>query len=121
MRFPNDYHGKRDKVTCKINGHQFLAYAYTPAQMDVDDLDRQDADAPLPQPAAGLSQRGGDREPLWATLRGDVREYTGYLGHYHVTDQKWDPGPFDFKFFASKIRGRMVLSRRHRHREARRP
>jgi hypothetical protein len=39
----------------------------------------------------------------------DPREYTGYLGHYHVTDQKWDPGPFDFKFFASKIRGRMVF------------
>ena len=52
---------------------------------------------------------GGGGEPLWATLRGDVREYTGYLGHYHVTDQKWDPGPFDFKFFASKIRGRMVF------------
>ena len=45
----------------------------------------------------------------------------GYLGHYHVTDQKWDPGPFDFKFFASKIRGRMCLSRRHRaRRQARR-
>ena len=45
---------------------------------------------------------------MWACWR-DPREYTGYLGHYHVTDQKWDPGPFDFKFFASKIRGRMVF------------
>jgi N-acetyl-anhydromuramyl-L-alanine amidase AmpD len=109
MRFPNDYHGKRDKVTCKINGHQFLAYAYTKAQMDSmisigKALARLFPNLPQQYPNAG-----GDAEPLWATLSGDVREYTGYLGHYHVTDQKWDPGPFDFKFFASKIRGRMVF------------
>jgi len=110
LRFPNDYHGKRDKVTCKINGHQFLAYAYTKAQMDSmisigKALGRLFPNLPQNYPTGG----GGDAEPMWATLRGDVREYTGYLGHYHVTDQKWDPGPFDFKFFASKIRGRMVF------------
>ena len=109
MRFPNDYHGKRDKVTCKINGHQFLAYAYTQAQMASmisigKTLARLFPNLPQDYPNAG-----GGGEPLWATLRGDVREFTGYLGHYHVTDQKWDPGPFDFKFFASKIRGRMVF------------
>ncbi|MCU1283307.1 MAG: N-acetylmuramyl-L-alanine amidase, negative regulator of AmpC, AmpD [bacterium] len=109
MRFPNDYHGKRDKVTCRINGHQFLAYAYTQAQMASmisigKTLARLFPNLPQVYPNAG-----GDAEPMWATLRGDVREYTGYLGHYHVTDQKWDPGPFDFKFFASKIRGRMVF------------
>ncbi len=110
LRFPNDYHGKRDKVTCRINGHQFLAYAYTQAQMASmisvgKALARLFPNLPQVYPSNG----GGDAEPMWATLRGDVREYTGYLGHYHVTDQKWDPGPFDFKFFASKIRGRMVF------------
>jgi hypothetical protein len=52
---------------------------------------------------------GGDGDQMWGTLRGDVREYAGYLGHYHVTEHKWDPGPFDFRFFASKIRGKMVF------------
>ena len=107
MRFPNDYHGKRDKVTCKINGHQWLAYAYTKAQMDSmisvgKTLARIFPNLPQTYPTSGVDQ-------MWSSLSGDVREYAGYLGHYHVTDQKWDPGPFDFKFFASKIRGRSVF------------
>jgi N-acetylmuramoyl-L-alanine amidase len=108
MRFPNDYHGKREKVTCRINGHQFLAYAYTPAQMASmisigKTLGRIFPNLPQVFPS------GGDGDQMWGSLRGDVREYTGYLGHYHVTEQKWDPGPFDFKFFAGKIRGKMVF------------
>src|SRR5436305_13865419 len=49
---------------------------------------------------------GEDGEPIWASLT-DPREYRGYLGHYHVTNQKWDPGPFDFKAFTTGIRARM--------------
>jgi hypothetical protein len=109
LRFPNDYHGRREKLTCRINGHQFLAYAYTQAQM-ASMISIGKALARLfPNLPQVYPSNGGDAEPMWATLRGDVREYTGYLGHYHVTDQKWDPGPFDFKLFASKIRGRMVF------------
>ena len=106
--FPNDYHGKRDKVTCRINGHQFLAYAYTPAQMASMISIGKTLSRLFPNLPQSYPQNGGDPEPMWGTLR-DAREYTGYLGHYHVTEQKWDPGPFDFKFFASKIRGRMVF------------
>jgi N-acetylmuramoyl-L-alanine amidase len=109
QRFPNDYHGKRDKVTCRINGHQFLAYAYTQAQMASMISIGKTLARLFPNLPQDYPNGGGDAEPMWATLRGDVREYNGYLGHYHVTDQKWDPGPFDFKFFASKIRGRMVF------------
>ena len=108
LRFPNDYHGKREKVTCKINGHQFLAYAYTPAQIQSMISIGKALARLFPNLPQVYPQNGGDPEPLWASLR-DPREYTGYLGHYHVTDQKWDPGPFDFKFFASKIRSRMVF------------
>lgn len=108
LRFPNDYHGKRDKVTCRINGHQFLAYAYTPAQMQAMIAVGKALARLFPNLPQVYPQNGGDPEPMWASLR-DPREYTGYLGHYHVTAQKWDPGPFDFKFFASKIRGRMVF------------
>jgi N-acetyl-anhydromuramyl-L-alanine amidase AmpD len=108
LRFPNDYHGKREKVTCKINGHQFLAYAYTQAQVQSMISIGKALARLFPNLPQVYPQNGGDPEPLWASLR-DPREYTGYLGHYHVTDQKWDPGPFDFKFFASKIRSRMVF------------
>ena len=45
---------------------------------------------------------------MWASLA-DPRAYRGYLGHYHVTNQKWDPGPFDFKAFATSIRARMFF------------
>ncbi len=106
LRFPNDYHGKRDKLTCTINGHQFLVYEYTKAQVESmisigKALARIFPNLPQTFPADG-------GEPLWKTLS-DPREYTGYMGHYHVTDQKWDPGPFDFKYFSSKIRGRAVF------------
>jgi N-acetyl-anhydromuramyl-L-alanine amidase AmpD len=107
QRFPNDYHGKRDKVTCSIHGHQFLAYEYTKAQVEsMISLGRAMARVfpNLPQSFPA----GGDGEPMWTALS-DPREYSGYLGHYHVTDQKWDPGPFDFKMFASKIRGKAVF------------
>lgn len=104
LRYPNDYHGRRDKVTCRINGHQWLAYAYTPAQLaSMVSLGR--AMARLFPNLPPEFPVGGDGDQLWATLT-DVRQYTGYLGHYHVSANKWDPGPFDFKSFASQIRSR---------------
>jgi hypothetical protein len=57
----------------------------------------------LPQ---DFPQDGG--EPIWSSLT-DPREFRGYLGHYHVTNQKWDPGPFDFKSFATNIRAHMFF------------
>jgi len=107
LRFPNDYKGKRDKVTCKIHGHQFLAYEYTKQQNEAminigKALARIFPNLPQTYPLAP------DGDQAWGALS-DPREYAGYLGHYHVTDQKWDPGPYDFKYFASKIRSRMVF------------
>src|SRR5262249_17799830 len=32
LRFPDEYRGQRDKLTCRIHGHQFLAYEYTREQ-----------------------------------------------------------------------------------------
>jgi N-acetylmuramoyl-L-alanine amidase len=107
MRFPNDYHGKRDKLTCRIHGHQFLAYEYTKAQMESMISIGKCLARLFPNLPQSFPTAGGD-EPLWSAMT-DPREYAGYLGHYHVTDQKWDPGPFDFKYFASKIRGRSVF------------
>jgi len=35
--------------------------------------------------------------------------YSGYLGHYHCTTRKWDPGPFDLKAFCEGLRGAMCF------------
>jgi N-acetylmuramoyl-L-alanine amidase len=107
IRFPDDYHGQRDKLTCTIHGHQFLAYSYTKDQLDSmsaigKTMARLFPNLPQTYPLAG----SGDA--LWTAIA-DPREYQGWLGHYHVTQQKWDPGPFDFKSFVGTIRGRSVF------------
>lgn len=108
QQYPEFYKGRRDKVTCTINGHQFLCFVYTQDQFDsMVALGRALArlfpalPQAIPQDATG--------EQLWGTLAGDPREFSGYLGHFHVTDRKWDPGPWDFKRFIHQIRGRVFF------------
>ncbi len=43
--------------------------------------------------------------PTWMA---EPRGFAGYLGHYHITNNKWDPGAFNFKWLAQKIRSRSV-------------
>ncbi|MSP61399.1 MAG: hypothetical protein EXR72_13840 [Myxococcales bacterium] len=96
----------RKTVTCTINTHQWLSWNYTEEQYEsMAALGRT-----LARIFPGLPQvcpQGADGEPLWATMAGDPRDFAGYLGHYHVTNQKWDPGPWDFKRFIQSIRGRL--------------
>lgn len=47
-----------------------------------------------------------DSGGLIQTLIQDVRDFSGYLGHYHVTSDKWDPGCLDFARICQSIRGR---------------
>ncbi len=111
LQFPDFYNKSlykqwpRDKVTCAINGHQWLCYSYTQEQFDaMVALGRT-----LARIFPGLPQafpQDGSGEPIWGTVS-DVRDYAGYLGHYHITNQKWDPGPWDFKKFVQSIRGRI--------------
>lgn len=102
-KFPNAYRDRK-ALTCTVNGHQFLAYEFTKAQLASmvslgQALTRIFPNLPQVSPTV-------NGEPYWGTLP-DPRAYAGYLGHYHVTGQKWDPGPFDFKWFCGKIRGRL--------------
>ncbi len=104
--FPAELYKKypREPVTCTINGHQWLAWNYTKEQFD----SMVSIGKALARILPGLPQvmpQDPSGEPLWATLAGDPRDYAGYLGHYHVTNQKWDPGPWDFKRFVQSIRG----------------
>jgi N-acetylmuramoyl-L-alanine amidase len=108
LKGKDPYHGKRDKVTCTINGYQYLSYAFTEAQQQaMVNLGRC-----LARVLPGLPQeypRATSGEQLWGTLNGDPRGFAGYLGHYHTTSRKWDPGPFDFQKFVAQIRGRLYF------------
>jgi N-acetylmuramoyl-L-alanine amidase len=99
-------HGPRRAITpCTINGARILAFDYTPAQLDAlarlcRALQRVLPALPVayPQDSPGVA--------TWRTLaRGDADRFAGYLGHYHLTARKWDPGPLDFKALCGRARG----------------
>jgi hypothetical protein len=92
-RNPNYYPEGRNTVTCRIHGAQFLAYDFTEAQYQAmarltRTLTRVFDDIPLHSPEA-------NSRPVWTTIP-NVRSFVGFLGHYHVEREKWDPGPWDF-------------------------
>jgi len=107
-KHPNYYRGKggvekRDERACTVHGHTYWAYDYTAAQYDTftrlaRGLRRILPNLPTEYPQSSPGQQS------WGLLE-RVKSFTGYLGHYHITRQKWDPGPFDFKKFLDGIRG----------------
>src|SRR5690606_29000870 len=107
-RWPDFYARRRQRrnvTTCRIHGHTYLAFHYTPQQYDALEAlvrglvrARPNLPAECPQESPGYQ--------AWGVLPG-VQGYSGLLGHYHTTRRKWDPGPFDFKKFCQSIRGRM--------------
>lgn len=114
---PNYYssgkHGPNRKVVpCKINGHTILAFDYTEAQWtSFQALGRAllrflpNIPAEYPQSSPGVQHWG----TLPAQGSGGSFAFSGYIGHYHLTGQKWDPGPFDFKKFCSGLRGQLCF------------
>lgn len=93
-RFPNAYRTERSTVTCNVHNTKFLAYDFTEAQYTaMVHLGRALArilDVPLQVP------RASSGDPMWTTID-QPRRFDGFLGHYHLTKQKWDPGPWDFQ------------------------
>src|SRR5688500_12790599 len=88
---------KRDTVPCKINGHTIMSYQFAPAQYEAfrtlaRSLTRLLPNLPVEYPQHLPGKQSWDTMP---TALG----YAGYMGHYHCTTRKWDPGPFDFKAF----------------------
>lgn len=93
----------RDTKPCKINNHTILAYDYTREQKEsfrllAKALTRLLPNLPIEYPQSSPGQQA------WGTLD-NVFGFNGYLGHYHITAQKWDPGPWDFKEFCRQLRG----------------
>jgi murein DD-endopeptidase MepM/ murein hydrolase activator NlpD len=99
----------RDKVACKINGHTYLAFDYTEAQYrEMKKLSRAllrllpNLPPEYPQSSPG--------QQAWDTLKSNVSHaFSGYIGHYHLTAEKWDPGWFDFKKYCGDLRGELVF------------
>jgi hypothetical protein len=116
--YPNDYarqNMKRDVVVCEVNHEKYVAFDFTPEQYEgMVHLGKALARY-LPGIKLSYPQTSGG-EPIWNTLdptdTTNVRlreSYSGYVGHYHLTTQKWDPGPFDFKKFIGKLSGHRVF------------
>jgi N-acetylmuramoyl-L-alanine amidase len=105
------YGPRRATKLCRINGNTIKSFEYTDAQYEsFTRLCREliklfpNLPAEYPQSSPG--------EPLWDTLPNPSVErerYAGYIGHYHLTAQKWDPGHFDFKDFCTKLRGALCF------------
>ncbi len=96
---------KRDVVPVKINNNTILSFAYTHEQMDALTRLSRALVRLLPNLPAEYPQSSPGQQ-AWGTLpRPATFSFSGYIGHYHLWDQKWDPGPFDFKSFCSKLRG----------------
>lgn len=97
--------GGRDVKPCKINNHTIKSYDFTKAQYEsMRRLCRAllrllpNLPAEYPQSSPGVQ--------TWNTVGyAGISRFNGYVGHYHLTDNKWDPGPFDFKEFCQGIRG----------------
>ena len=93
-----DYYTKqrlpaRDIVTCRVHGFLFRAFDFTEGQytamIKLSSALNKILDLPLVSPQQdGAPARG---------LIPDYRRFRGFLGHYHIERQKWDPGPWDFQ------------------------
>ncbi len=95
---------KRTVTACKVHGHTYLAYTYTEPQMDAFRELARGLQKILPNLPTEFPQSSPGQQS-WGVIE-RVKSFSGYLGHYHITRQKWDPGPFDFKDFFDGIRGR---------------
>jgi hypothetical protein len=96
---------KREAKPCRINGHTILGWDYTKEQYEAMDMLAKVLLRLLPNIPADYPQTSPGVQN-WDTMpQAAVFGFNGYLGHYHCTDNKWDPGPWDFKAFIKKMRG----------------
>lgn len=98
---------KRETTTVRIHGHVYKCFKFTPEQEDTmralaKGLARALPNLPLEYPQDSPGHQAWSEIP-------NARSFAGYLGHYHTTQRKWDPGPFDFKAFCEKSRGSLCF------------
>jgi hypothetical protein len=101
----------RETRNCKINNNTIKAFDYTKAQYESFQQLCKELLRLLPNLPAEYPQ-SSPGEQMWDTLPNasiERERYAGYIGHYHITNQKWDPGPFDFKDFCKRLRGALCF------------
>ncbi|MBP6628009.1 MAG: N-acetylmuramoyl-L-alanine amidase [Kofleriaceae bacterium] len=94
---------KRTEAACVINGYTYLAYDFTKPQYTAFAALARALTRLLPNLPVEYPQKNPG-EQAWETLP-YAFGYAGYLGHYHCTRAKWDPGPFDLRKFCKDLRG----------------
>jgi N-acetyl-anhydromuramyl-L-alanine amidase AmpD len=106
--WPNYYkRQRRETTTVRIHGHVYQCYQFTPEQNDAmralaKGLSRALPNLPLEYPQDDPGHQAWSEIP-------NAKRFAGYMGHYHTTRRKWDPGPFDFKAFCEKGRGSLCF------------
>jgi hypothetical protein len=114
LKEPDYYSRKginRPRKSCVINGHTIKSFDFTPAQYDSFNHLARALTRLLPNiPVEYPQEPGAPGKQAWGTIDfGAAMGYAGYIGHYHLTNQKWDPGPFDIKEFCRKLRGQFCF------------
>lgn len=106
-KYPNFYRSneiKRDLVSCTIHGHKYLAYGFTEQQYQA--MGKLGIALAKLLPNIKLEfPRSGDGKPASSLIK-DFTAFQGYVGHYHIEMQKWDPGPWDWQKFMRLVSGR---------------
>jgi N-acetylmuramoyl-L-alanine amidase len=111
LEWPNYYKGRnfphRPETTCKINGHTIRSYDFTEPQYTAFNALAKGLTKLLPNlPVEYPQEPGAPGKQSWGTIdHRSAMGYAGYIGHYHLTNQKWDPGPFDIMKFCKELRG----------------
>ncbi len=102
-----DRNMKRTSTTVRVHGHIYKAYRFTPEQHDTMRALAKGLQRALPNLPVEYPQDSPGHQ-AWGQIA-NAQQYAGYLGHYHTTRRKWDPGPFDFKDFCEKARGSLCF------------
>lgn len=107
--FPQEEHlyrgtPERGRQRVRIHGAEYLMWQFTEPQYQAMIALGQTLLRVFPNlPQVYPQDSGGGLIP---TTLSQVREYSGYLGHFHVTRNKWDPGCFDFARVVQSIGGK---------------
>lgn len=97
----NGYERERERVLVRTHGHEVLEWGFTSRQMQAMVALGRALARLLPNLPAAFPCSG---EQLIRTALEDVDSFSGYLGHYHITRNKRDPGGFDFARLTAQIR-----------------
>jgi N-acetyl-anhydromuramyl-L-alanine amidase AmpD len=106
--------GKHEVRSCTINNSKILCFEFTDDQVKAMTqlclyLRKFLPNIPIEYPQDLPGHASLDTLTLAGGREGGAFGYKGYLGHYHCTFRKWDPGPWDFKKFCEGMRGQRVF------------